>query len=51
MILAVTASFWGCAPTHTLKEVVNDPVLILPVESNPDNPIVQIDQWMRKNMW
>ncbi len=52
ILLAIATSFLGCAPTHTLKEVLNDPGLLLPDNSTSgDNPLAAADQWVRTHLW
>jgi len=59
MTALASTVFLGCAPTHTLKEVVNDPSLIMPqIEPGDsannhysDSPLGKADQWVRDHLW
>ena len=51
ILMLAAVCFVGCAPTHTLKEVVNNPALIFPGDGSGDNALTSADQWVRKNLW
>ena len=51
IVLIALVSFVGCAPTHTLKEVVHHPGLLVETDNPQESPLAAADQWVRKNLW